>query len=575
MDSIHGFTGIGGKKIEIRLDNWVIDLTFLPVFIAVFLVPSVLIQPNSTKSFAHFSDWLIEKILSWGSCLLIWWLGSHFITRKGNGNVSIFSIWLLGFLCGFIGCAVGEISANWLGLTFQLEFYPRAIYTSLSCISIVMVTSILGRGYRSFIFFKNEIKRSLIKQRIIEIGNSKTYLAHFDTLQNEIIRKLLALINIKSKKINSSNLRLQLRALSHDISRGATHRKRGRLKSSRYFFPSFSAKLFLVSLRSEPLNPNIFTTVIFLFICIPILEIETSWKSFLASVFVVVVTLIIHKAQHYFWKVKAPVKFSALVAFDFLNLLLVISGLYLLKSNFGFYESVSNSFLLLLMLAIVYSFFYILGNYARLGDVAKANLGVIRESEIANIPSHAQLVEDEENRLRFAWAKFIHSVLQPYLLVSEIDKTPIDSKLLISEVKKKVVEFEKSIVYFGDPEVLSLDDCVKYLDNKWSEILSITVNTESISKKTKINPQAILDLKDVINELALNAVKHGQAEVLRVEVKSRGNNSLVVRAENNGKALGRIKPGLGSAIFDLLTGESWSLKNYGGEVVFNCRIYNE
>jgi two-component sensor histidine kinase len=101
------------------------------------------------------------------------------------------------------------------------------------------------------------------------------------------------------------------------------------------------------------------------------------------------------------------------------------------------------------------------------------------------------------------------------------------------------------------------------------------VNTESISKKTKINPQAILDLKDVINELALNAVKHGQAEVLRVEVKSRGNNSLVVRAENNGEALGRIKPGLGSAIFDLLTGESWSLKNYGGEVVFNCRIFNE
>ena len=575
MDSIHGFKGIGGKKIEIRLDNWVIDLTFLPVFIGVFLVPSVLIEPNSTKSFTLFSDWLIEKILSWGSCLLFWWLGSHFITRKGNGNVSIFSIWLLGFLCGFIGCAVGEISANWLGLTFQLEFYPRAIYTSLTCISVVMLTAILGRGYRSFIFFKNEIRRSLIKQRIIEIGNSKTYLAHFDTLQNEIISKLLALINIKSKKIDTSNLRLQLRALSHDISRGSTHRKRGRLKSSKYFFPAFSAKLFLVSLRSEPLNPNIFTLVIFLFICIPILEIETSLKSFLASVFVVVVTLIIHKAQHYFWKVKAPVKFSALVAFDFLNLVLVISGLYLLKSNFGFYESVSNSYLLLLMLAVVYSFFYILGNYARIGDVAKANPGMVRESEIANIPSRAQLIKDEENRLRLAWARFIHSVLQSYLLASELAKTPIDSKLLISEVKKKVVEFEKSIVYFADLEVMSLDECVKYLDNKWSGILSITVNTESISKKTKINPQAILDLKDVINELALNAVKHGQAEVLRVEVKSRGNNSLTVRAENNGEPLGKIKPGLGSAIFDLLTGESWSLKNYGGVVVFNCRIYNE
>jgi len=574
LDSIKGFNGIGGKKLGIRFDNWVVDLSVLPIFIAVFLVPSILQESESTKSFTIFSHWLILKIFAWASCLLVWWLSAYLITKNGTRHISVFLIWLIGFLGGVSGCAVGEIFKNWLGLTFSLNFYQRTTYTSLICILIVMVTSVAGRSHRSFIFFKHEIRRSLIKQRIYTIRSSKRYLTYFDTLQNEIMSNLLALIDMKSNKNNIGNLRLQLRGFSHDLSRDLMHHKIRKPKSVRFFYPDFSFKLFLISIRSEPLNPNIFAIVIGFFVGIPMLRVENSLRSLILGLLVILVTFIIHHAQYYYWKIKAQVKFSALIAFDFFNVLIITIALYILKNNYGFYETVSNSKLLLLAIVVMYSFFFILGHISRVGDVARANQLMIREDEIANIPSRAQLVEDEESRLSLAWAKFIHSVLQPYLLTSELAKTPIDSKLLISEVKKKVVEFEKSIVYFGDPHVLSLDDCVKYLYNKWSEILSITVNTESVSKKTKINPQAILDLKDVINELALNAVKHGQADVLRVEVKSRGNNSLVVRAENDGEPLGKIKPGLGSAIFDLLSGESWSLKNYGGMVFFTCRIYS-
>jgi hypothetical protein len=65
LDSLKGFNGIGGKKIGVRFDNWVVDLTFLPIFIAVFLVPSILVEEDSTKSFTLFSYWLIQKILAW------------------------------------------------------------------------------------------------------------------------------------------------------------------------------------------------------------------------------------------------------------------------------------------------------------------------------------------------------------------------------------------------------------------------------------------------------------------------------------------------------------------------------
>ena len=575
MDTTKFFTGIGGKNLGLRFDNWVLDLTFLPIFIVVFLVPSVFIEADSTKSFTLFSYWVIEKIFAWGSCLLIWWLGAHFILNKIARNVPFLSIWVLGFLSGFIGCAVGEICGNWLGLTFELDFYLRAIYTSLTCVSVVLLTSILGRGRRSFLFYQSETRRALIKQRIYKIRKSTSYLTNFDILQNKIARKVIARSKVKSTKSDISSLMLALRDLSHELSGNASDKRLSKPKKRGYFYPDFSRKLVLISIRSEPLNPNIFTLVLGIFICIPILQIEPYFHSLIPCLWVLFVTLIIHNAQHHYWKVKAPVKTIALLSFDFINVFMVIIGLAALRSYFGYYEAVTAAPFLIAMIAVIYSFFYVLGHISRVGDIASLNDKKFRQNEMANIPSQEMLIEDEEHRLQLEWAKFIHSDLQSYLLAVELSKSPSAPKSVAPEIKKRVLGFKKSIVYFGDQKILSLADCFKYLDNKWSGILSINVNTESISKSTKINPQAIADLKDLLNELALNAVKHGGAELLSIEVKSDGNHSLVVLAENDGAPLGTIKPGLGTAIFDLLCGKNWSLKNYRGMVCFSGRIYNK
>ena len=400
-------------------------------------------------------------------------------------------------------------------------------------------------------------------------------MTRFDLFQKQIASKVIALSNSKSAKSDISRLRLALRDLSNELSGNALDKRLLKPNKRRYFNPDFSRKLFLISLRSEPLNPNIFTLVLGVFICVPILQIEPAFQSLIPCLWVLFVTLIIHNAQHHYWKVKAPVKTMALLSFDFINVFMVLIGLAALSSYFGFYVGVTAAPFLIAMIAVIYAFFYILGHISRVGDIAESNAKEFRQDEIANIPSQEMLIADEEKRLQQAWAKFIHSDLQSYLLVLELSKSPSASKLVPPEVKKRVVGFKKSIVYFGDQKILSLADCFKYLDNKWSGILSIKVNTESISKSTKVNPQATLDLRDLVNELALNAVKHGGAESLSIEVKSDGNNSLVVLAENDGAPLGTIKPGLGTAIFDLLCGKNWSLKNYRGMVFFSGRIYNK
>ena len=540
----------------------------------VFLVPSISLEENSLESFTTFSHWVIEKILAWGSCFLIWLLSAYLVTKNGTRNVSVFSIWLVGFLGGFFGCLVGEIFKNLLGVTFRLDFFQRMIYTSISCICVVMVTSVLGRDRRSFLFFKNEVRRSVEREQISGIRKSKIHSANFDSFNEGIESKLISIINKKSNQKNMKNLRLALRHFSHELFQGLEHIKIRQPIANKLFYSDFSYKLFLISIRNEPLNPNIFTMVISFFISMPLLRLENSIKSLIASLFVITTTLIIHNLQYFYWKSNLPVQLRKLLAFDVLNVLILIIEFFILKKYFGFYRNVTNEIFLDAMLVILYSFFYIFGHISRASDIARLNVDAVKDIEITNAPSVPELIKDEEYRIKLAWSKFVHAELQPYLLVMGLSSNPSSIGVQVTEIKSKILSFKDNLVFFAGPGALTLNDCFTSLNHKWDGLLNIISNTESISESTKISPQAILDLRDILSELAVNAVKHGGADILKVDVKSSRSNSLQVIAENNGTSLTKIKPGLGLSVFDHLCGNNWSLKNYDGMVVFTCRIYN-
>jgi anti-sigma regulatory factor (Ser/Thr protein kinase) len=57
------------------------------------------------------------------------------------------------------------------------------------------------------------------------------------------------------------------------------------------------------------------------------------------------------------------------------------------------------------------------------------------------------------------------------------------------------------------------------LKNKWDGVLQIIPNLQWISSDSLVRSQAILDLRVVLNELAVNAVKHGGAYIFSVDKK--------------------------------------------------------
>ena len=540
----------------------------------VFLIPSISLEKESLESFPNFSLWVLEKVLSWGACFLVWWWSAYLITKNGTKVISIFSIWLIGFLGGLFGCLVGEILKNWLQLSFRLNFYQRTIYTSISCICVVMVTSVLGRDRRSFLFFKNEVKRSLIRERILSIRKSKIYSARFEKLHQEITSNLISIVEKNTNQGKFSELGIDLRSFSHKLFQGLNKKEVREPRTSKFFFSDVSFRLLMMSIRDEPLNPNIFTLVIGFFVSMPLLRLENSMKSLEASFIAIFTTFVIHNLQYRNWKLKRPSQLKVLLGFDFFNVIILIIEFSILKRYFGYYSEVSNPLFLYAMLVVLYSFFFVFGHLSRVSDVARLNEEQVKAIEANNAPTLNDLVEIEEFRIRLEWSKFVHAELQPYLLAMDLSTNPPSPDFQVSEIRSKVLNFRDSFVLFADPEVITFEDCFTSLISKWEGILTVIPDTGSIPITSVIQSQAILDLRDVLSELAVNAVKHGGADILRVQVKVGKSNSLVVRAENNGAPLGKVKAGLGLQVFDLLCGNNWSLRNYGGMVVFRCRIYN-
>jgi hypothetical protein len=226
------------------------------------------------------------------------------------------------------------------------------------------------------------------------------------------------------------------------------------------------------------------------------------------------------------------------------------------------------------MLGILYLFFYFSGHTYRPSDLETINQLAFREASFLNIPSDSVLFRQEENRMKLEWSKFIHSELQPYLLAIDISEKQVNQELITTHLKSKILEFKKELKFFGEPEKRNLIDVFTKLNSSWEGIISIVPSVDLTLVVNMLKHQAILDISDVLGELALNSVKHGGADLLEINIEVAQDNTVVIRGENNGSRLSKAKPGFGSSIFDEVCGKNWSLRNYGEKVVFTCRISN-
>ena len=105
----------------------------------------------------------------------------------------------------------------------------------------------------------------------------------------------------------------------------------------------------------------------------------------------------------------------------------------------------------------------------------------------------------------------------------------------------------------------SLTERLEVVLEEWQPLLEIEPITLELNESSLSRSQACR-ICDFINECLSNALRHGHATRVRIQVSEALNDVLVV-VSNNGSPVAQTKKGLGTKIFDQVSHSRWDIKN--------------
>jgi len=167
-------------------------------------------------------------------------------------------------------------------------------------------------------------------------------------------------------------------------------------------------------------------------------------------------------------------------------------------------------------------------------------------------------------------ARFLHGSLQTKLSTSALRIFQAKSD---DELRTELLfasDYLKMPVPFLQAEGgSSFAERLQEVKDSWEPLIQIQYN--SVEFNSDIDPVALGNLFDLMNEAASNAYRHGAATSITFTIKN-GPDAIVVEATNDGLLVEPIKPGLGSQIYDTATGKNWKLINRDNQATFLATI---
>jgi signal transduction histidine kinase len=168
-------------------------------------------------------------------------------------------------------------------------------------------------------------------------------------------------------------------------------------------------------------------------------------------------------------------------------------------------------------------------------------------------------------------AQYIHGNIQNKLLSFALK---FDQDNLSTDQVSKLLEevddlFSKAISEYQSVDTADLDEQLAHLVQRWAGFVNI--NQRNSVSKSDLSEEQIKSLVQVVSEGISNAVRHGFAKNLKINIKrSESDNSQIeVTVEDDGLGPRSGKPGLGTELFNATSGTNWSLTSgkFGGSVL--------
>ena len=554
---------------RIILRSWRIHLDYFYIFGALGILVGLFVEDLGDRKLRDYALWLIAKGISMSS-LFIFWSFILFLKRARKiESISLWSILTIGAAGGLVQALTLKGMIGLLYLSDNSSPAARLVSSALFAAIWLPAQSVTVINFNRFRKLRIALQDQLLEMEVIDLARKR-----LQDLDEEIIEEQIGdLVNQSSEEVskywedavsNHSKENLpevtralateHLRVLAHEISdlkAPIMHRKHWWSLDER--FSGSLIEAIIRSVRTRPLNAQWFVMVVVATVELPLMRTKVWPNNLYTLLIIAVVTYLIQKAGFILFRLSPKEAVFSVFVVTAANALIPFFFIDLLPGN-EHDPRYRTAFAVILVLVTL------IGHLAQAGLIRQEDLMGIEKEALENIRVANAQVNLELARITKKWAQHIHGSVQArlhaYSLVLEQAQLNEDAE----GVERAIEEIRRTLRDLSQKEVQlksdSLGNEVHAICQLWDGIVTFDLKIDEKVKNhfSKRTP----DVLECVSEAITNAVRHGSAEKIEIEIFERADFlNLIMKDDGNGFA--EVKSGLGSSVFATMTEGNWSL----------------
>ena len=551
---------------DIRIKHWRIYLDLFPYLATIAILVSALSTVRNGLNFRILLLFLLVKIIAYSGLYCTWRISAWLLTLRRNKSVlSIWQIMAVGFFGGVI-FTLCEDGSLWL---FQIQsntpFHIQLITYALPAAFWLPAGSVISKNYRRYLMMKKSLQDELLQQEEVRLVRTRVLDEYRSGLEAQIqdslrvtTQQATALFeSLKEREVE--DLPFYLRTISNEYFRLTAHKMLGDSKTKFQWRFKFSKGVkdlvdtIKESIKTRPLNPLWFTTIVSVTIIPNILQRNTLSIGIEIFSIVFIVTYLVQLTQlrivEYF-KVNLIRTFFVTSAINVALPMLILSSLparHIQGSNFV-------------------SFIFTIGAISFLGHLAQSGLLQKDEINLQKFLIDLEKVKKDETQanLIFAgitrdWAKHIHGSYTSKLESSAIALENAVTRGDFDEVAKVISEVGKFLKEEKPTQATSQKMLLDEIDERcqnWRGIIDFKIDSNILLEN--VVGVSVQQVGKCIEEAILNASRHGGCSWIGIEIVNT-ETLFQIFIKDDGKGFSNHSHGFGSSIFTEATNGQWDI----------------
>ena len=229
----------------------------------------------------------------------------------------------------------------------------------------------------------------------------------------------------------------------------------------------------------------------------------------------------------------------------------------------------ANLFWVFVISTIVYFAVCFAGHFAAGTSKYEEHLLLLAVTQPELSLSREKVLDKKKIYLNNQWANFLHNKIQSKLLVLGLSNNLITFENELSEIIDVV---EKQSFILKSSHIIkssSISESLEMIDKLWSNSIMLNIDLADGLLQHNFDLATLVDLEEVLRELIANAVRHGGANQVNIEIGYLENGRLDIKSTNNGSPYKPKKIGLGTQFLNELSPNNWKIENKDGQVIVN------